>query len=102
MAEKKKKKSIVRKTISRKIQTASFEQLDVVVEAEEEIEWSSPKERMEKTEKVTQVLLIDFVDTFNKTVDELGVERQIGKVTSSKVEPQESVSAEHDFDILSD
>ncbi len=114
MADKKKveekvekmKTSRIRKTINRKIQTASFEQLDVNVEIEEEIEWTTPKERMEKTDKITKVLVIDFMRTFNKTLEQLKIDRKLGKITATSLpvstEEDNNNKKEHDFDFLSE
>ena len=104
MTEEKMKKSIIKKIINRKIQTASFEQLDINVEIQEEIEWTTPKERIEKTDKITKILLIDFIRTFNKVVDELKIDRHVGKVTSisPSISNKESDNDEknNDFDFL--
>jgi len=102
MSEEKTKKSIIKKSINRKIQTASFEQLDINIEIQEEVEWSTPKERLEKTEKVTTVLVIDFIKTFNKVVEQLNIDRQLGKVTSVSIPKsnEENNKKEHDFDFL--
>ena len=40
------KKSIIRKSITRKLSTAQYETLDVHVEVEEEVEWETVEERM--------------------------------------------------------
>jgi len=96
------KKSIVKKSIFRKIQTAKFEQVDINIEVEEEIEWENAKERMKKTDQVTQMLLLDFIQTFNKVVGELGVDRQLA--TGTRPGDKEKVTEKNDdiFDFVGD
>ena len=79
MSEEEKKHSKIRKTISRKIQTDNFESVDVYVSIEEWVEWETEKERAKKTSRITQMLIDDFSDSFNRTVSALNVDRLIGK-----------------------
>ena len=96
------KKSIVKKSICRKIQTKKFEQVDINLEILEEIEWKTAQERMKKTDQVTQILLLDFVQTYNKVLGELNVDRQLA--TGSRPAHSETTSndskASADFDFL--
>lgn len=94
------KKSIIKKSIFRKIQTAKFEQVDINIEVEEEIEWKSVQERMKKTDQVTKILLLDFVQTFNKVVGELGVDRKLATGTrpdEGSTSAEDAVSGNFDF-----
>jgi len=74
------KKSIIKKAIHRKINTADYESLDINVEIEEEIEWKTIEERMKKTEKISQILLQDWTSTYNEVVKKIGVNKLIGTV----------------------
>lgn len=81
MADEKIKKTHARKKIGRKIQPRQFESVDISIECEDEIEWTTIEERQKKLEKLTKLALIDFQDTFQKVCEELGVEdkRAFGK-----------------------
>jgi hypothetical protein len=81
------KKSIIKKSITRKISTAPFESLDVHVELEETIEWEDMAERMKKTDSISKILLIDFTKTLNQVADELNLDKKIAQV-SGKNNPQ--------------
>lgn len=96
------KKSIVKKSIFRKIQTAKFEQVDVNIEIEEEIEWEDVKDRMKKTNQITQVLLLDFIQTFNKVVGELRIDRQLATGTRPGDKEKNTDSSAEQFDFLGD
>ena len=91
------KTSKIKKSIFRKIQTAKFEQVDINLEIEEEIEWKDIEDRMKKTNQITQVLLLDFIQTYNKVVEELKVDRKLA--TGTKPEPENKPEAK-DFDFL--
>ena len=91
------KTSKVKKSIFRKIQTAKFEQVDINLEIEEEIEWKDIEDRMKKTNQITQVLLLDFIQTYNKVVEELKVDRKLA--TGTKPELENKTEAK-DFDFL--
>ena len=73
-------KSIIKKTITRKIRTADFEQLDIGIEVEEQIVWETEEERTEATKKLTGKLMDDFIETYNEVVNKVGVDRCIGTV----------------------
>ncbi len=76
-------KSKIRKRIIRKIRKADFEQLDVVIDIEEEIEWENQSQRKKKTEKITKLLIDDFRETYNEICEELKVDRCIGSVSGN-------------------
>ena len=80
------KKSIIKKSISRKISTAPYETLDVHVEVEEEVEWEKMDERMKKTDAISKILLIDFVKTLNQVADELNLNKKIAQVSGKNNE----------------
>ncbi len=75
-------KSIVKKVIRRKIQTAKFEALDIELEVEEQIIWDTEEERIAATAKLSKRLLDDFTKTYNEVVERIGVDRCIGVVNA--------------------
>ena len=77
------RKSIIHKTITRKLSTAKFESLDLTVEFEEEVEWNSIKERQEKSDKITKLLLVDYTKTRNAVLDVLGLTEKKASVSST-------------------
>jgi len=77
------KKTIVKKAIFRKLCTAQFESVDIHVEVEEEIEWNTDKEKLEKTEKILKALLIDFNRTLVQTLEQLGLSKKLATVNSN-------------------
>jgi hypothetical protein len=74
-------KSKIKKSIFRKISTAKYETIDINLEIEEEIEWKDMKERMAKTEKISQILILDFINTYDKVIGELKIDRKIASGT---------------------
>jgi hypothetical protein len=62
-----KRKSKIAKSISRKMQTTTYENVQVFVSFEEEIEWGSLEERTKKSEGITKLLIRDF----NKTLSDV-------------------------------
>jgi hypothetical protein len=104
------KKSIIKKSITRKICTAPYETLDVHVEIEEEVEWEKMDERMKKTDAISKILLIDFAKTLNQVTDELKVDKKIAQVSGKKNVQKPQVSDDNvtinkdegseDFDFL--
>ena len=79
------KKSIIKKSISRKISTAPYETLDIHVEIEEEVEWEKMDDRMKKTDAISKILLIDFAKTLNQVTEELTVNKKIAQVSNTQV-----------------
>lgn len=87
------KKSIIKKSITRKISTAPYETLDVHIEIEEEVTWEKMDERMKKTDAVSKILLIDFVKTLNQVTDELKVNKKVATISEKNVQkPQEKAA----------
>ena len=76
------KKSIIKKSITRKISTAPYETLDVHVEVVEEVEWEKMDERMKKTDAISKILLIDFAKTLNQVAEELGVNKKVAQISN--------------------
>ena len=81
MAEK--KKSVIKKKISRDINIGRFHQLEITCEFEEEVEWGDIKERQEKSEKITNLLIVDFMRTLSRVMDELQVDRKVAFVKNT-------------------
>jgi len=75
MAEITEKKSVIHKRISRKIQTATFENIEISCEFQEEVTWNDLKERQMKSEKITKLLITDFNRTLAQVMDELNLHR---------------------------
>lgn len=103
------KKSIIKKSITRKISTAPYETLDVHVEIVEEVEWEKMDERMKKTDAISKILLIDFVKTLNQVADELKVDKKVAQISNKNAQTtqvsQDDVSINSnedggDFDFL--
>lgn len=104
------KKSIIKKSITRKICTAPYETLDVHIEIQEEVEWEKMDERMKKTDAISKILLIDFAKTLNQVADELKVNKKVAQVSGNKNVQKPKVSDEdvsinnnrgnEDFDFL--
>jgi len=74
------KKSIIKKAISRKLSTASYETLDISVEIQEEIEWDTIEERTKKSDRITKILLIDFNSMLIKTLEQLKLNKKLAVI----------------------
>ena len=85
------KKSIIKKSITRKICTAPYETLDVHIEIVEEVEWEKMDDRMKKTDAISKILLIDFVKTLNQVSEELNINKKVAQI-SNKNAPKPQVS----------
>ena len=72
MAEEK-RISCISKSICRKFNTDKYENLDISVSFEENIEWSDLKERNKKSENITKLLLADYEKTKDQVFEELGL-----------------------------
>ena len=57
------KKSKIRKSICRKFNLGNYENIDIIVDHEHTIEWSSLTELMEKSEGVSKLLTRDFKES---------------------------------------
>lgn len=68
-----KRKTVTRRRISRKIQPAQFESLEISVEVEDEFEWSTFQERDDKLSKHTKMVLDDFNHSFVTVCNALGI-----------------------------
>lgn len=77
-------KSEIKVGIVRKIRTADFEQLDVISEIREIIEWKNEEERSKKADKINKHLISDFTKTYNAVIETIGVKRSLGTATLTK------------------
>ena len=71
--EKKIRKSIISKSISRKVQTDKYENLTISAHFEEEVEWKDLKERQQKSDNITKLLVNDFKQTVVIVLGGLGL-----------------------------
>lgn len=69
--DKEKRKTVITKAISRKIQTAKYENIQISVSVEEEIDWANLDEKNKKHQAVTKVLLNDYKQTEKDVLKEL-------------------------------
>lgn len=91
--------SKIKKTIIRKIKTADFESIDIAEEIEQEIEWKTDKERVEKEDKVFRALLDAFKKDLVLTMTELGLDKCIGSVTVKEgTQPKKKSNKKSSFD----
>jgi len=68
------RKSIIRKSIQRTLTTAKFENIVIHDEIEEEIEWSSLKERQSKIDNWNTILIQNLLrQTHDKVMEELNL-----------------------------
>jgi putative lipoic acid-binding regulatory protein len=70
------KKSKIKKIITRKISTGQYENIDITVEANEDIEWETIEERIKKTDNITRVLIMDFESTKAKVLEQFGIKNK--------------------------
>jgi hypothetical protein len=63
--------SKIRKSIMRKFNLGNYENMDVIVDQEHTIEWSSLQELMDKSANVTKLVTKDFKDTCSMVQEEL-------------------------------
>ena len=74
MTDKKVFKTSATKRIGRKIQPRQFESVDISIECQDEIEWSTIDERSAKLTKLTNLAINDFNETFAQVCEALGIE----------------------------
>lgn len=71
--DKEKRKTVITKAISRKIQTAKYENIQISVSVQEEIDWDNLDEKTKKHQAVTKVLLNDYKQTEKDVLKELNL-----------------------------
>ena len=84
------KKSVIQKTIRRTFNVAPFENLDVSVSFQEEIEWANMGERRKKSEAVTRALLLDFQQTARTTFQGMGLAYKGMEPTTVNLPPEDT------------
>jgi hypothetical protein len=91
-------KTVIKKGAIRKIKTADYEQLDIIVEEQEEIEWDSSEDRESKINEFQKRFINDLEITYNEVVQKFGVNRCMGTVrTTDKDIPNSSSDIDLDF-----
>ena len=70
--------SVIRKSICRKFNLGNYENIDVIVDQEHTIEWSSLAELMKKSEGITTLVTKDFKETCSQIQDELQASEKKG------------------------
>ena len=101
-------KSIIKRSIIRKIKTADFESIDVTEEVQQEIEWKTDAEKVKQENKVYRSLLDSFKRDLVLTMTELGLDKCIGSIStkdnksSSKKKTTSFSEDDIDFDLLDD
>lgn len=63
--------SKIRKSIVRKFNLGNYENMDIIVDQEHTVEWSSLTELMDKSANITKLLTRDFQDTCSLVQEEL-------------------------------
>lgn len=93
--------STIRKTITRKYNTAKYETMDITVELNSEVEWDSIENLKIKSNNITTLVIQDFDQTAKRVMDELKVTSFAASMTVA--EPaRRSLTAEEkqDYDKL--
>lgn len=93
------RKSRIRKAVVRKLNTAKYETIDIIVEHEHEVEWEDGdiSSLMKKSDGVGKIVLKDYQETEGKVLEELRLSAHsaFGNDSSPK-----KVMAKDDFDSL--
>jgi hypothetical protein len=84
MADKELRKTTVVKTITRKYNLGDYENIDISVQHQQEIEWENIDERNKKTNILNVLLLKDFENTRNDIFEKLS-KNDIGSKKDEKV-----------------
>ena len=92
--EKKINKTIATKRIGRKIQPRSFESAEIMIETQDEIEWSTIEEREEGLANLTKLAIADFDETYAEVSRVLGIEEKKAFIKSDRPRPSEEAETE--------
>jgi len=96
------RQSRIRKSITRKYNLGNYENIDVVVDQEHTIEWTSLEEFMKKSANITKLVNRDFMDTISLVAEELSLEEK--KAFVNEYGPAKSntelAGKDNDFDSL--
>lgn len=100
MAEKEvqSRKTVISRSITRKINTAQFETLDVSTTVQQEIVWHSKDELWDKSRALDTYALKDFEETFVTVLNTLGVQSIQGTTAAPKGKPGPSNGSQEEFD----
>ena len=79
-------KTEIKLGVVRKIRTADFEQLDVISEITEFVEWKNEAERNKKIDKIIEHLMSDFRKAYNAITESIGVQRSLGTGKTTMVD----------------
>jgi hypothetical protein len=74
--------SKIKKTISRLIRTADFENVNIALEVEDTIEWETPQERLDKSDNYTKLLVADFMKSLDRVSTALNFDKKVATVTA--------------------
>lgn len=97
--------SKIRKSICRKFNLGNYENMDIIVDHQHEVEWSSLSELMEKSSGITRLITKDFKESCSMIQEELQASEKkgfMGQYATPKDE-KGTLSGElkdHDFDSL--
>jgi len=100
MDEKEARKSRIRKSICRTIQTAKFESLVVEVSFDEDVEWTNTQERQRKSENIMKLLLKDFENSMQMAKEQLGLVENVAFVKDNTQPSREEDLKNNGFDAL--
>lgn len=94
--------SKIRKGIIRKLNTAKYETIDIIVEHEIEAEWSNAEMLMTKSANLTKLVTKDYQDTEDQVKRELALDgyKAFPSDSSDLKRPLEKSDAKQDFDRL--
>lgn len=70
------RKTTVTVGITRTLNTAQFESLQVCLQTSDEIVWTTPQERDTKTQNLAKKLTKQYLDTQSQVLDDLGVQEK--------------------------
>ncbi len=94
------RRSRIRKSIVRKLNTAKFETMDIIVDHDIEVDWRDAKELLEKAKNVTALVLEDYKRTEGQVLSDLQLSSQNAFRNEADL-PKKSVNLNDNFDSLS-
>lgn len=96
------RKSVVRKAIIRKYNTAKFETMDIIVEHQIEVEWENINMLRAKSDGITTLVREDFENTQKRVFEELNLNGFSAIVSSTTNNNKRGLTEEEkkDFDAL--
>lgn len=96
------RKSKIRKAIVRKLNTAKYETIDIIVDQEHEIEWTEGKidELMKKSANITKLVVKDYQETEGQVLSDLNLSGQKAFPGETSGKRALSTSEKNGFDSL--